>query len=192
MAIALTFTVVDLSTLAAEPYPSASMVVGGIVAIVVAAYGRRDDSYADEIGTVIAFILGIAISVVTFAVVIEGSMGSFSVAVLALLALCLFMKPLKGIPWAVVFGLIAGAAAATAASFLLPSEVLGAEEWKILLVVFLIVGGVVWFSTRIIEGLLSVSSTVANWKVSIMIIGGIAIAEGMALLLADASLASYL
>ena len=183
---------VDLSTLAAEPYPGASMVVGGIVAIIVAAYGRRDDSYADEIGTVIAFILGIAISVVAFAVVIEDSMGGFSVAVLVLLALCLFMKPLKGIPWAVVFGLIAGTAAATAASFMLPSEVLGTEEWKILLAVFLIVGGIVWFSTRIIEGLLSISSTVANWKISIMIIGGLAIAEGSALLLAGASLTSYL
>lgn len=183
---------VDLSTLASEPYPGVSLVVGGAIAILVAAYGRRDDSRLDEIGTAVAFTLGIAIAVVCVAVVMEETLGRFSVAIMALLALCLFLKPLKGIPWSSIFGLAAGTAAAFAASLLLPSEVLGVEEWKVLLLVFLVIGGVVWLLTRFIESLLAISSTVVSWKVSIVIIGVVAVAEGAALLLSGSSLVSIL
>ena len=183
---------VDISSLAAEPYPGTSLVVGGVIAILVAALGRREDSLMDEAGTVVAFVLGIVIAVVCAAVVIEGSLGRFSVAVLALLAMCLFMKPLRGIPWSVIFGLAAGTAAGYVASVLLQSEVMGVEEWKIVLLVFFIVGGVVWLMTRIIEGLLSISSTVVSWRPSVIVIGIIAVAEGAALLIEGSSLASLL
>ena len=169
-----------------------SLVVGGVIAVLVAALGRRDDSYLDEVGTVIAFVLGGAIAVVCVAVVVEDTLGSFSIALLALLAMCLFMKPLKGVPWAVIFGLAAGVAIAYVASIFLPSEVLGIEEWKLVLVAFFIAGGVVWLVTRFVEGLLSVSSTVVSWRLSIVVIGTAAVAEGVSLLVEGASLASLL
>ena len=183
---------VDLSTLAAEPYPGISLVVGGTIAVLVAVIGRRDDSFLDEAGTVVAFILGIAVAIVCAIVVIENTLELFSKAILALLAMCLFMKPLRGIPWSVIFGLAAGTAAAYVASALLPPEVLGVEEWKLVLLVFFVVGGIVWLMTRIVEGLLSVSSTVVSWRPSIIVIGAVAIAEGASLLIEGASLASLL
>ena len=183
---------VDLSPLAAEPYPGMSLVVGGVIAVFVAILGRREDSLLDEAGTVVAFILGIAIAVVCAAVVIEGVLGRFSIAVLVLLAMCLFMKPLRGIPWSVIFGLTAGTAAGYVASVLLPSEVLGVEAWKIALLVFIIVGGIVWLMTRIIEGMWSISSTVVSWRPSVIAIGIVAVAEGASLLIEGSSLASFL
>ena len=183
---------VDLSPLAAEPYPGMSLVVGGVIAMLVAALGRREDSFVDEVGTAVAFILGIFIAIVCVAVVVEGSLERFSVAVLALLAMCLFMKPLRGIPWSVIFGLAAGTAAGFVASALLPSEVMGVEEWKLVLLVFFVVGGVVWLMTRIIEGMLSISSTVVSWRPSVIAIGIVAVAEGASLLIEGSSLASLL
>ena len=182
----------DLSTLATEPYPGISLVIGGAIAVLVAIIGRKDDSLLDEAGTIVAFILGIAVAVVCAAVAIEATLGLFSMAVLALLALCLFMKPLRGIPWSVIFGLAAGATAAYIASLLLPSEVLGVEEWKLVLLVFFVTGGIVWLMTRIIESLLSVSSTVVSWRPSIIVIGAVAIVEGMFLLIQGASLTSFM
>lgn len=183
---------VDLSPLASDPYPGLSLLVGGAIAIFVAVYGRRDDSYLDEVGTFVAFILGIAIAAVCIAVVMEDAHERFSMAVLALLALCLFLKPLKGLPWSGIFGLVAGTAAAFVSSMLLPSEMFGIEEWKVLLAIFLIIGGIVWLLTRFIQGVLAISSTVVSWKVSIVVIGVVAIAEGVALIATDSSIASFL
>lgn len=183
---------VDISPLATDPYPGLSLIVGGAIAIIVAAYGRRDDSYLDEVGTIVAFVLGIAIAVVCIAVVMEDALERFSIAVLALLALCLFLKPLKGVPWSGIFGLVAGAASAFAASMFLPSEIFGIEEWKLLLAMFIIVGGIVWLLTRFIQGVLAISSTVVSWKVSIVVIGVVAVVEGVALTATGSSIASAL
>ena len=182
-------SMVDLSSVAGEPYPALCLAVGGGIAVLLAAYGRREDSLLDELGTVVAFAIGIAAAVVCIAALMEDTVGGFSAAILAFLAACLFFRPLKCIPWALVFGLVAGAAAAIAASYTLPSTVLGAEEWKILLLLFLVVGGLVWLVTRIIGGALSLTSTVLGWRISTLVLGLVALAEGISLLLLDSSLA---
>ena len=63
-----------------------SLVIGGAIAVLVAVLGRRDDSYLDEVGTVVAFALGVAIAVVCVAVVVEDTLEPFSMALLALLS----------------------------------------------------------------------------------------------------------
>ncbi|MDH3365581.1 MAG: hypothetical protein OEM29_06240 [Thermoplasmata archaeon] len=183
---------VDLSALGSEPYPETALVVGGLMALFVAAYGRRDDSVVDEIGTIVAFVIGIGVAVVCVSAALEGTIANFSLAVMALLALCLFLKPLKGVPWSGIFGLLAGAAAAYIASISLPSEVLGVEEWKVLLIIFFVVGGIVFFLTRFFEDLMAISSTVVSWKVSMVIIGLLAVVEGVVIFIEGATLTSYL
>ncbi len=183
---------VDISIIGGEPYPAVALIVGGAMAIFVAVYGRREDSFIDEIGTGLAFIIGIGVAIVCIAAFLEDSSEQFSLAVMGLLALCLFLRPFKGVPWSGVFGLVAGVAAAYGASVLLPSVVLGVEEWKVLLVIFFVVGAIVHFLTRFLEDLMAISSTVANWSVSMVIIGLVAVAEGVVILLEDATLLSFL
>jgi len=183
---------VDLSVVGGEPYPAVALIVGGVMAIFVAVYGRREDSIIDEIGTILAFIIGIGVALVCVAAMLEGSSEQFTLAVMALLALCLFLRPLKGIPWSGVFGLLAGVAAAYIASVLLPSEVLGVEEWKILLLIFFVVGGIVHFLTRFLEDLMAISSTVASWGVTMVLIGLVAVVEGVVILLEGVTLLSFL
>jgi hypothetical protein len=183
---------VDFSVVGGDPYPAIALIVGGVMAIFVAVYGRREDSFIDEIGTILAFIIGIGVAVVCVAAVLWGSSEQFTLAVMALLALCLFLRPLKGIPWSGVFGLLAGVAAAYVASVLLPSEVLGVEEWKVLLLIFFVVGGIVHFLTRFLEDVMAISSTVASWGVTMVLIGLVAVVEGVVILLEGVTLLSFL
>lgn len=179
---------VDLSFLAAGHYPELSLAIGGLLAVFLALYGRRDDSYIDEVGTFFAFILGIFLLVMAAVVVAEDALGWFSVVVLLLLAACLFLKPLKEIPWAGVFGLVAGAAAAYVASTVIQGEVFGIEEWKVLVVVFFVVGAIAHLLTHFIEDVMTISTMVLSWKVSMIVVGLLALAEGVFLFLQSESL----
>jgi hypothetical protein len=184
--------VVDLSFLASDPYPQTSLVVGGLLAVFLAVYGRRDDSHIDELGTVIAFVLGIGMLVMAVVILLEEALGWFSVITMVLLASCLFLRPLKDIPWAGIFGLLAGAGAAYLASTLIQGELFGIEEWMVLVGVFFVVGAIVHIMTHFLEDLLAISTMVLSWKVSMVIVGLVAIAEGIFLFLEDESIISLL
>lgn len=183
---------VDFSFLTPEPYPAVSLFIGGLLALFLAFYGRRDDSHIDEIGTVLAFVLGGFMLVMAVAVMLEGTLGWLSLVILLLLAACLFLKPFKTIPWSGVFGMAAGAAAAYLASTVIQGELFGLEEWKVLAIVFFVVGAVVHLLTHFVGAMLALSTMVLSWKASIVIVGLVAILEGIFLLLEGESLLSFL
>lgn len=178
---------VDLSLLANEPYPELALVVGGLLSVFVAIYGRRDDSHLDELGTFFAFILGIVMGVMAFFVAMEETVNWFTLAVIIILAVTLFLKPMKELPWAGVVGLIAGAAAAYGASLFLPSTVFGVDRWIVLVVIFFIVGAIVHVLVHFIEDVLTIARMVLDWRPVMVLVGLLAIAEGVMLFL-DSSL----
>ncbi len=182
---------VDLSILTGEPVPGLALVVGGILSIAIALYGHRDDSHWDEVGTFFAFILGIAMMVMAYAMWSEGAVTNFTLGVVIVLALTLFLKPMKEIPWAGVVGAVVGGIAAFAASLFLPSKVFGVDEWIILVVIFLVVGAIVHTLFHFLEDVLAVASMVLQWKPVMILIGLVSLAEGI-FLLAGTSIATVL
>jgi hypothetical protein len=170
--------VVDLSILTGEPVPALALVVGGILSIAIAVYGQREDSYWDEVGTVFAFILGFAMLVMAFALWSEDVVSNFTLGVVIVLALTLFLKPMREIPWAGVVGAVIGGVAAFAASLFLPSKVFGIDEWIILVVIFLVVGAIVHTLFHFIEDVLAVASMVLQWKPVMVLIGLVSLVEG--------------
>ncbi len=182
--------VVDLSILAEDPYPAIALLVGGLLSMFIAFYGRRDDSHLDELGTFFAFILGIVMGVMAFFVATEETVNWFTLAVIVVLAVTLFLKPMKEIPWAGVMGMIAGAAVAYLASLYLPDTVFGIDEWIVLAVIFIVVGAIVHMIFHFIEDVLTIARMVLDWRPAMVIVGAIAIVEGGLLLFLDTSLYS--
>ena len=182
---------VDLSVIAQEPYPAAALIIGGLLSIFVAFYGRRDDSHLDEIGTFFAFILGIVMGVMAFFVATEGTLGWFSLALMIVLAVTLFLKPLKELPWAGLVGLAAGAAAAYIASTFISGPVFGIERWIVLVIIFFVVGVIVHMLFHFAEDVLTIARMVLDWKPIMVIVGLVAIAEGI-LILMDKSIVSLI
>ena len=181
--------VVDLSILTGEPVPALALVVGGLLSIAIALYGQREDSYWDEVGTFFAFILGIAMMVMAYAMWSEGVVTNFTLGVVIVLALTLFLKPMREIPWAGVVGAVVGGIAALAASLFLPSKIFGIDEWIILVVVFLVVGAIVHTLFHFLEDVLAIASMVLQWKPVMVLIGLVSLVEGM-FLLAGSSIAA--
>lgn len=182
---------VDLSPLAQEPVPAAALIIGGLLSIAVAVYGQREDSYLDEVGTVFAFLLGAAMLVMAYVVWAEDAAGWFTLVIIVVLALTLFLKPMREIRWSAVIGALVGGAAALVASVFLPSEVFGVDEWILLVVIFLIVGGIVHALFHFVEDLFAIATMVLQWKPTMVLIGLLALAEGV-LVLMDGSIGSLL
>jgi len=181
--------VVDLSILTGEPIPAIALVVGGILSIAISLYGNREDSHWDEVGTFFAFILGIAMLVMAYALWSEGAVSNFTLGIVIVLALTLFLKPMREIPWAGVVGAVIGGIAAFAASMFLPSKVFGIDEWIILVVIFLVVGAIVHTLFHFLEDVLAIASMVLEWKPVMILIGLVSLVEGV-FLLAGSSIAA--
>jgi hypothetical protein len=175
--------VVEISVLGSDPFPSVALIVGGLLAIFVAAYGHRDDSHIDELGTFLAFILGAIMLLMAVFVAMEESLGWFSLAVIIVLAVTLFLKPMKEIPWAALVGMAAGGAAAFFANSFLSDMNLGVDTWIVLVVIFLVVGAIVHMFFHFIEDMLTIARKVLDWGPVMIIVGLIAIVEGVLVLM---------
>ena len=183
--------VVDLSVLADEPYPAIILIIGGLLSIFVALYGRRDDSHLDELGTFVAFVLGILMGIIAFFFGTQEEVNWFTLVVLIVVAVTLFLKPMKEIPWAGVVGMAAGAVAVYVGNLYLPEDVFGVEKWIVLVVVFFIVGAIVHMLFHFVEDVLTITQKVLDWKPVMVIVGLVAIVEGV-LVLMGSSLMSFL
>lgn len=183
-------SVVDLSLLSSEPGPSIALVAGGLLSVFVAAYGRRDDSHLDELMTFFAFIVGAIMGVMAFFIAMDGSLGWFSLVVIILLAVTLFLKPLKELPWAGLVGLAAGGVAVYFASSFLSDTVFGIDKWIVLVVIFFVVGAIVHMLFHFVEDVLTIARMVLDWSPIMIIVGLLAIVEGV-LLMMDKSIISF-
>ena len=180
----------DLSFLAGEPGPSIALIGGGLLAIFIAAYGKRDDSHLDELGTFFAFIVGIVMAIMAVFIAIDGTLAWFSLVVIILLAVTLFLKPMKELPWAGLAGLAAGAIAVFFVAPILSDPVLGVDKWIVLVIIFLVVGAIVHMLFHFVEDVLTITRMVLDWRPIMLLMGFIAVAEGV-LLLMDKSLGSF-
>ncbi len=180
---------VDLSVLVGDPIPAVTLVVGGILAAFAAVYGKHDDSYLDELATYVGFVLGIVMMVMAVLVAIAETVTWFSLVVMLLLAVTLFLKPLKDIPWAGIAGIIAGSLAAYGASVFLPlSIVSGENRWIALAVVFLIVGVIVHVIFGFLEDILKIARMILAWRPITLIVGVLALIQGVLMLLGSSLL----
>lgn len=182
----------DLSVLADDPFPALALVGGGLLSSFIALYGNREDSHLDELATYSGFLIGIVILVMAVSVALAETVTWFSLAMMILLAMTLFLKPMKDIPWAGVVGLIAGALAAYGASVFLPASLVSGENrWIALAVVFLIVGAIVHMIFHFVEDVLKITRMILDWRPIMVLVGLVAVVEGVALL-AGSSLVSLL
>ncbi len=181
----------DLSVLAEDPFPAIALVGGGLLSCFIAFYGKRDDSHLDELATYAGFIIGVVMAVMAVFVAIRETVGWFSLVMLILLAVTLFLKPMKEIPWAGIAGLIAGSFAAYGASIILPASlVTGENRWIALAVVFFVVGLIVHLFFHFVEDLLKITRMILDWRPIMVIVGIVALIEGV-LLFSGSSLASF-
>jgi hypothetical protein len=115
----------------------------------------------------------------------QGQVDTYTLYLLIIAGLALFLRPIKDIPWAALLGLIVGGLAASIVYFFfpLPETVVGIASMWIYLVIFLIPAVIVYMVFKFIEDLLKLIGMILGSKPVTFIVGLVCITQGVLLLL---------
>jgi hypothetical protein len=143
-------------------------------------------SILTKIVTFFGFFVGILL-IVTAGVVwsTQAQVDNYTIYLLIIAGLALFLRPIKEIPWAALLGLIVGGLTVAIIYFFfpLPETVVGIASTWIYLAIFLIPAVLVYMVFKFIEDMLKLIGMILGSKPVTFIVGLVCIAQGVLLLL---------
>lgn len=115
----------------------------------------------------------------------QAQVDTYTIYLLIIAGLALFLRPIKDIPWAALLGLIVGGLAVGIVYFFfpLPETIVGIASNWIYLVIFFIPAVIIFMIFKFIEDLLKFIGIILGSKPVTFIIGLVCIAQGVLLLL---------
>jgi len=115
----------------------------------------------------------------------QSQVDNYTIYLLIIAGLALFLRPIKDVPWAALLGMIVGGLAAGIVYFFfpLPETVIGIASTWIYLAIFLIPAVIVYIVFKFIEDLLKLVGMILSSKPVTFIVGLVCIAQGVLLLL---------
>jgi predicted membrane channel-forming protein YqfA (hemolysin III family) len=151
-----------------------ALVLGGLLAIFTALYGKKEKSFLDEILMIVGFFFGafLVFMGIQGAVMTPRPVAPAAIAVTLALGLAMFLKPLRKIPFSMIVSLISGG---VIAYFLIKMNL--SATW--VLIITLIVMAIVWIMLKF----LGIGVRIAEWILSarpiMFIVGIIGLIEGI-------------
>lgn len=115
----------------------------------------------------------------------QAQVDPYTLYLLIIAGLALFLRPIKDIPWAALLGLIIGGLAVGIVYFFfpLPETIFGLASTWIYLAIFLIPAVIIYMVFKFIEDLLKLIGMILGSKPVTFILGLVCIAQGVLLLL---------
>lgn len=115
----------------------------------------------------------------------QAQVDPYTLYLLIIAGLALFLRPIKDIPWAALLGLIIGGLAVGIVYFFfpLPESIFGIASTWIYLAIFLIPAVIIYMVFKFIEDLLKLIGMILGSKPVTFILGLVCIAQGVLLLL---------
>ncbi|HOE52747.1 MAG TPA: hypothetical protein PKO24_03845 [Methanomassiliicoccales archaeon] len=169
----------------------AGLVGGGLVAIASAVYGRKESSSWDEVLLFLGFLVGAAmIGIGAWA----WSLGEYDIStrlILIFLGLSLFLRAIKGIKLASLIALITGGAVGYGLYWLGKAFELEFLTSTVILVTAFLVLIIVYVIFKFVEDILDMGGVVLGFRSVQFLVGLVAFAEAVLLLL-DRSLWYFL
>jgi hypothetical protein len=150
------------------------LIIGGLLALFTAIYGKKEKSVLDEILLIVGFVFGAFLVIIGIqaVVMVPRPVALAGIAVTLALGLSMFLKPLRKIPFSMIIALIGGG---IVAYFLIKLDFLSVT-W--ILVITLVIMAIIWITLK----LLGVGVRIAEWILSarpiMFIVGIIALIEG--------------
>jgi hypothetical protein len=153
-----------------------ALVLGGVLAIFTALYGKKEKSLLDEMLMIVGFFFGAFLVFLGIQAVLmtPRPIALAAIAVTLALGLSMFLKPLRKIPFSIIISLVSGG---VVAYFLIKLNL--SATW--VLVIALVVMAIVWIILRF----LGIGVRIAEWILSarpiMLIVGVIGLVEGVLL-----------
>jgi hypothetical protein len=150
-----------------------ALVLGGLLAMFTAFYGKKEKSVLDELLMIVGFFFGafLVFMGIQSVLLTPRPIGLVAIAVTLALGLSMFLKPLRKIPFSMIISLISGG---VVAYFLIKMNL--SATW--VLIITLVVMAIVWMTLKF----LGIGARFAGWILSarpiMFIVGIIGVVEG--------------
>lgn len=170
--IVLLFGGVTASSWLLEQLLSRAPVVGHLLALLLKALAS------------LGFLVGVLLLVTAASGLSFQALDSGTIILLTVTGLALFLKPLKDVRWAALFGLIAGGLCVGLVFILhpLPEAILGVSSSWVYLLIFLVPALLAYLLFKFIEDLLKLVASILAFKPVTIILGVACIVQGFLLL----------
>jgi hypothetical protein len=167
----------QFTDLAQPSYVEAALIVGGLIAVMSGIVGRNKKSMIDEVLLFFGFIIGIVLLVVGVSTISNPKYPTSGVAtaLLLIMGIAMFFRPLKKVPFAGIIGFVGGLLTAIALYNMHVDTVL-------IIIAFVIVFLILWFIFKIIFGVIKMASTVLTFRPVLIILGVLCVIEGILLM----------
>ena len=181
------FARMEIAELIASPVPEIALIVGGLLAIIIAVIGESDRTYADEVAVFIAFFVGLFMLALGVLIHLYGDQQMSTVLVLGILGFALFSRGFKKIKWAVIVSLLVAGGVGYGLHLLAGSLSISFLSIEIVLVIAFVVFIILFLILKAIESTIRLAGAAVSFRPILFLGGMVAIAEG-ALLYLDTSL----
>jgi hypothetical protein len=151
-----------------------ALVLGGLLAVFTALYGKKEKSILDTLLMIVGFFFGafLVFLGIEAAVLTPRPVASIAIAVTLALGFAMFLKPLRKIPFSMIVSLIAGG---VVAYFLIKLNL--SATWVI--IITLVIMAIIWMILKF----LGIGVRIAEWILSarpiMFIVGIIGLIEGI-------------
>jgi hypothetical protein len=167
----------QFTDLAQPSYVEWALIVGGLIAVLAGIIGRNKKSIIDEVIMFFGFFVGIVLLVIGVATINNSTYPTNGVAtaLLIIMGVAMFFRPLKKVPFAGIIGFVGGLLVAITLYNMHTDTI-----W--IIIAFVIVFVILWFIFKIIFGVVKIASAILTFRPVLIILGVLCIIEGVLLM----------
>jgi len=174
-----------------SPMPELLLLLGGLIALVIAFVGKNKKTVIDNVAVFLGFFVGIVMIVEAILLYNSGNSTGSTIWISAILGFGLFMRVFRKVKVALIIALVAALITGVGLYLLEKSLQTGYLSPIVILIIALVVMAIVYGLIGMLEFFADIAGAVASWRPVLFIPGVLALVEA-ALLFSGSSLAGII
>jgi hypothetical protein len=179
------------SELSTRPIAETALIVGGLIALVIAIVGKNQKTHVDEVALVIGFFLGAFMIFLAIVLWTNGGWENSTLIVMAVLGIALFFRVIRKVKWAAVVALVVGVAVGYGLYLLSKTTLTGVLTSTVIVIIAVVVMLIVYVTLKFLEDIIGFFGGVLSFRPILFVVGLVGVVEGV-LLVTDSSLTQLL
>lgn len=174
-----------------SPMPELLLLLGGLIALVIAFVGKNKKTVIDNVAVFLGFFVGIVMIVEAILLYSAGNSSGSTIWISAILGFGLLMRVFRKVKVALILALVAALVTGIGLYLLEKSVHTGFLSPIVILIIALVVMAIVYGLIGVAEFFADLAGAIASWRPVLFILGILALAEA-ALLFSGSSISAII
>jgi len=167
--------------LAASPMPEMLLLLGGLIALVIAIVGKNPKTKIDNIAVILGFFVGAVMIIEALLLVAAGGRPGSTILIMGLLGFGLFMRVFRKVKVALIIALVGALLTGVGLYMLEKSLHTGLLSPLVILIIALVVMVIIYGLLGVAEFFADVAGALLSWRPVLFVIGLLALVEAVLL-----------